>query len=90
MPAMMSVISHLCLSMTRVGCGGQASHLELSIAPAQLIIFPIVPGADRWLERNNLTGTIPPSWAGLPTLERLVIKPGEAKFCSYCKAAQSW
>lgn len=34
-----------------------------------------------WLERNNLTGGVPASWAALTSLRRLVLRPGNPELC---------
>lgn len=37
--------------------------------------------ACRFLERNSLSGTVPPQWANLSSLSRLTLRPGNAKLC---------
>lgn len=34
-----------------------------------------------WLQRNELSGTVPASWAALNSLERLVLRPGNPELC---------
>lgn len=58
--------------------------LRRRLAPSQFLSLSptfIAPHFCSWLERNDLSGTIPASWANLTSLRRLVIRPGNPILC---------
>lgn len=77
------------LAATPACCSGCLSAPVLMCMHILLPIWPTHPPIHSpcrllprsWLERNYLSGSIPAAWAGLSSLDRLVVRPGNPRLC---------